>query len=376
MAEQTSPSKPASGSAEQLNASTLTKFGGTSAAGNQYNVGSYVYPLDTSARPDLQHYVGFFINIRGKSKYKQSYGNVSEISGTDENRVNRSTLGQRANVVGGAAAAAGGAAVGRNVAGTVLANSGRTSTTAKTIGVIGGAVAGGVLAAGAATQFESDKTFRINDAIMLAINGVPSFRYRADYDTVELGSTGGLLAGGSSAVDADTLSMGAEYARALMLQAAELPASVASAVGANLNPGQIMSVGTGTTPNPFREQMFKSVDNRTFNFEYRFLPRSAQEAANVENIIKRFKFHMHPEVTAGGLFYVYPSEFNIVYYFNGQPNRHIAKISTCVLTDLSVDYGGSNGFHTFADGTPSEITLRMGFKELETLTKERINVGY
>jgi len=73
---------------------------------------------------------------------------------------------------------------------------------------------------------------------------------------------------------------------------------------------------------------------------------------------------------------VYPSEFNIVYYFNGQPNRHIAKISTCVLTDLSVDYGGSNGFHTFADGTPSEITLRMGFKELETLTKERINVGY
>ena len=375
MAEQTPPAQPISGSAEQLNASTLTKFGGTGAAGNQYNVGTYVYPLDTSARPDLLHYVGFFINVRGKSKYKQSY-QTTEITGTDENRADRTKLGQRFNVLAGAAGAYAGAKLGKSVAGTVLANAGKTSTTAKVIGVGAGAIAGGIAGAAVATLFEADKTFRINDAIMLAINGVPSFRYRADYDTVDLGSTGGLLAGGSSAVDAGTMSMTGEYARALMLQAAELPGSIASAVGASFNPSNLASVGTGTTPNPFREQMFKSVDNRTFNFEYRFLPRSAQEARNVENIIKRFKFHMHPEVTAGGLFYVYPSEFNIVYYYNGQENRHIAKISTCVLTDLSVDYGGSNGFHTFADGTPTEITLRLGFKELETLTKERINVGY
>jgi hypothetical protein len=85
---------------------------------------------------------------------------------------------------------------------------------------------------------------------------------------------------------------------------------------------------------------------------------------------------MHPEISAGGLFYIYPSEFNIVYYYAGKENPHLNKISTCVLEDMNVDYGGSNGFNTFNDGMPSEINITLRFKELETLTKERIDKGY
>ena len=151
--------------------------------------------------------------------------------------------------------------------------------------------------------------------------------------------------------------------------------SMASAVGLNLNPANIASATSGRTPNPFREQLFKAVDARTFRFEDKFLPRSATEARNVLNIINTFKLHMHPEISAGGLFYIYPSEFNIVYYYRGKENPYINKISTCVLESVHIDYGGAS-FNTFETGMPTEINMKLQFKETETLTKERIKSGY
>jgi hypothetical protein len=84
---------------------------------------------------------------------------------------------------------------------------------------------------------------------------------------------------------------------------------------------------------------------------------------------------MHPELSAGGLFYVYPSEFEIVYYYQGKENRFINKISTCVMTDMDVKYGGEY-FSSFKNGAPAEISMTLSFRELELLTKERIVKGY
>lgn len=362
--------------AEQLNASKLSKKGGISNTGGfKYEINNFSYPLQTSVSKDLQHYVGFYINIRGKSKYKKNYV-TTEISGTDENRLDRAKLGSRFNALAGAAGAYFGAKMGNTVSNKILGNLGQTSTLAKTITKTVGAVAGGVVGAKAATLFEADKTYRINTAVILAINSAPNAHYSVDYTTQDMGAGAGYLAGGSSAADSSMMGLNMEMARSLMLETAKIPASMAAAFGSNFDPGAIASAGTGTTPNPFREQLFKAVDNRTFTFNYKFVSRSAAEAKNVRSIIDRFKFHMHPEISAGGLFYIYPSEFNIVYYYAGKENPHLNKISTCVLEDMNVDYGGSNGFNTFNDGMPSEINITLRFKELETLTKERIDKGY
>jgi hypothetical protein len=42
---------------------------------------------------------------------------------------------------------------------------------------------------------------------------------------------------------------------------------------------------------------------------------------------------------------------------------------------MEVDYGGQ-GWHTFGDGMPTEINMRLKFRELEVMTKERIEKGY
>jgi hypothetical protein len=190
------------------------------------------------------------------------------------------------------------------------------------------------------------------------------------------GGLAAAVAGGQSFADTAQSALGAEAARAMLLNAAQIPSGIANAIGASeFDVKAAASIGTGTALNPFREQIFQSVDTRTFKFDYKFLPRSGAESENVWRIINRFKFHMHPELSAGGLFYIYPSEFNIVYYYNNVPNPTLFNISTCVLENMTVDYGGQQ-WGSFNDGYPTEINISLKFVELEVLTKERINLGY
>ena len=223
--------------------------------------------------------------------------------------------------------------------------------------------------------FVPDKTFRIDTAIMMAVNEKPSVKYGVDYDAKDLGVALGYLAGGAGGAEALTAQSTAELARNVGINLANIPAGIANAFGGKLEIGEALALGAGIAPNPFREQIFRNVDTRTFQFDYKFLPRSEAEAESIKSIIKKFKFHMHPEISEGGLFYVYPSTFDIAYYFNGQENKNIHKISTCVLERMSVDYGGQ-GFHSFEDGVPTEINMRLEFRELEVMTKERIEQGY
>tara|TARA_R110000822_G_C14931228_1_gene452560 strand:- start:268 stop:522 length:255 start_codon:yes stop_codon:yes gene_type:complete len=84
---------------------------------------------------------------------------------------------------------------------------------------------------------------------------------------------------------------------------------------------------------------------------------------------------MMPEMGFKNLFFIYPSEFEIKYYFKNQENIYFDRISTCVLEDMSVEYGGDI-FATFANGNPVEVNMSLKFKELELMTKERIKEGF
>ena len=42
---------------------------------------------------------------------------------------------------------------------------------------------------------------------------------------------------------------------------------------------------------------------------------------------------------------------------------------------MQVEYGGEQ-FSSFRDGSPVEYTLTLTFKELETMTRQRVEEGY
>jgi hypothetical protein len=367
-----------------------------------YSVGQFSYPENLSESADLQHYVAFFINVRGKTKFKPStYIDVDVSSDAKAENRNTSTTGSNT------ALATAAIATGTSVAGLVnkvlggidvkkqvtsLAKSGSSAKAIQGIlmkkavkGMSTSAVAG--MAAGAAAAgtlwglqnyvnaLKVDTPKRLKEAIVLHMQSAPTVSYSVEYDKLDMGILGGLL-GGSSAIDTTKSALVGEYGAAMSLTAAGLPkAAMAGQILGMPSPRDALLASAKAQTNPFRETIFKAVNQREFSFQYTFLPKSEKEVYNVKRIIDLFKFHMHPELSAGGLFYVYPSEFEIVYYYKGAENSFINKISTCVLKDMQVKYGGEY-FASFKGGEPAEISLTLKFQELEILTKERIVKGF
>jgi hypothetical protein len=134
----------------------------------------------------------------------------------------------------------------------------------------------------------------------------------------------------------------------------------------------------GVAVNPQLQVLFKGTDMRTFSFEFLFTPYDEEEARNVVNIIKTFKFHQAPEVntSAAGRYFTPPSEFDIDFFANGQLNDKIHQIGTCVLSGVTVDYA-PNGWSALEsekfNGMPTQIRMTLDFQETEIVTKERVN---
>ena len=144
-----------------------------------------------------------------------------------------------------------------------------------------------------------------------------------------------------------------------------------------------LSKVSGLAENPFVEVVFERVNPRKFTYSFNLQARTQKEVQDINKIITFFKFHMHPEMendVSGGRYFKVPSEFEIHYAYNGQVNNYLNKISRCVLTGTSVDYG-EGGFTTFRQfddqgAAPVSINMTLSFTEAEILTKDMIMEGY
>lgn len=268
------------------------------------------YPDGLGTNPDLLHFVVFYINVHE--------GSTQFLPGTGGS---------------GVGVGAGGAVAG-DIGGTVLT---RSTGSARSVNMQ-----------------------RLDTVIALHIAEPPATGHRALYNNVDLNSVGMAAEWAASRNSATDL---------LAPTMARLASSVTSARLDNL-----ASVATRMRLNPFRQQYFEEMDYRTFKFVYKFLPKNEVESAAVRDIIDNLRFHMHPERSSNGSFLIYPSEFDIAYFYNGAENLYWHRINTCVLVDLQVAYGGEK-FSSFIDGHPTEINLSLVFKEISPLTKENFTAG-
>ena len=135
------------------------------------------------------------------------------------------------------------------------------------------------------------------------------------------------------------------------------------------------------------ELAFKGIPKRGFQYTFKMIPKSEQEAEEVKNIVIAFKTHMSPEgdnVGATGLGftgknYKIPNTFQIKYMFSNVENSYLHKIAECVLESMNVTYGGDR-YKTFdgnSDGAPPvETTMTLNFREMELITREKVEEGY
>ena len=144
----------------------------------------------------------------------------------------------------------------------------------------------------------------------------------------------------------------------------------------------------GVVQNPQLEMLYTSPEFRKFKFEFVFYPRSEAEARNVQSIITSFRFHQAPEIAAegAGFFLVPPSEFDIKFYCNGEENPNIPKISTCVLSNIDLDFAPNGSFAAYevpgqidpssgGTGMPVAIRMTLSFQETQVLTKANFGLS-
>jgi hypothetical protein len=70
-----------------------------------------------------------------------------------------------------------------------------------------------------------------------------------------------------------------------------------------------------------------------------------------------------------------PDHFNIKYMYKDTENLHLNRISTCVLKDMEISYGGDR-YVTYPDGRPQSSQISLTFQELEIITKNDIALGF
>lgn len=368
---------------------TNTPYTATFSA-DKYSIGNHSYPADLMSPQYGGNYVIFYINVAIDSKLLTPSGGGYQVL-TDQPQRNdrgefiKSDLSKGAAVAG----AVTGTALQGGAAGGLWAGDVKGAVKGAAIAAAPGAVGLGAAATQAASMNRAQK--QLKTAIALHVPNQLQIRYGTQWseeDTTTAvmaplmsGAAMKALAGAAGGAAIGGLVGGKKGAAigavggGLAMGAMNSPEAAALGLAYGPNAGAI-SAGTGLAFNPRKEQVFKGVDFRTFSFDYQFFPRDAGESRNVLNIIKEFKLHMHPEYKDTNKFmWIYPSEFDIAYYSNGKENKAIHRHTSCVLTEMSVNYTPNGSFTTFEDGTPTQINVQMTFRELALMDKDRIQAG-
>lgn len=233
------------------------------------------------------------------------------------------------------------------------------------------------------------RTVLTTDAIALYMPDTILYGHEQSYEVLSPGTEklGSLIQAGKSVMD-EYKAGGKEARNNAIKKNASLWAGsqVAGALGQT---GQLgFTAATGTVVNPILEMIYRSPNFRSFQFDFMFYPRSTKEAEEVQNILERFRYHQSPELLKGAEgFLIPPSEFDIIFYYNGSQNPNIPPIATCVLMDIQINYA-PNGWAAYEDnyiftpalggtGMPVAIQMTLSFKETTYLTKDdyRATIG-
>ena len=340
----------------------------TSFNDGKYDIKNLTYPMDLMSSVYGGNYVVFYINVSTDSKLLKGANaaatvELDQTEGRDRgdliaaNLSNGQLIGANA-AVNTVAGLAGGALLAGDVKGAVKAAAGANIPT------VGLAVAAQL----APDASRSQK--RLKTAIALHTPNQLSIRYGmqwSDEDTAMLQAAAHGIEEIMKAVDSKAKNSDVKGVGSAVI--ANLTLSKGPNAGAN-------SAALGLAANPKKEQVFKGVDFRTFSFDYQFFPRNSTEAKNIMNIIQEFKYHMHPEFKDTNNFvYIYPSEFDIYYYQGTQENMNLHRHTSCVLTEMNINYTPNGTFSTFEDGMPTQINITLSFRELALLTKDKVKDG-
>ena len=158
---------------------------------------------------------------------------------------------------------------------------------------------------------------------------------------------------------------------------------------------QFTQNGFGKILNPYVEQVFGGVGMRTFNFNWKLVPRNDAETRAIKNILQVLRGRSLPDyaaklglsANAGALdsgnisdrWLTVPHVFRLHWKNgdNGQRIDSLPKIKPCVMTDIQINYTPDNIWATYEGANPVAYDMTLGFTETEIITSQEVlALGY
>lgn len=210
------------------------------------------------------------------------------------------------------------------------------------------------------------------------------------YENANLGAVGGATLQGmanaenifSSAFDALASGIGSAFNYllnpSLKDEAGRLAALRASRVG-SAGFQAAVSIGVQRSLNPNTRALFRGVNLREFNFNFKLIANSPREAVQIEKIVTFFREELYPQSvflqdTQIPIAYEFPNAFSIQFTHKGAEAK-IPRLEYCFLRNVQTNYNPTGAsFHN--DGRPNEVDMTLNFIEMRTLHKEDIQKGF
>ena len=205
----------------------------------------------------------------------------------------------------------------------------------------------------------------------------------AEYESAQLGTaSAGLVAGAASifsndkgSIDVKSLGQGGNFKSSFQN---EIVQTLGNGLGGS--GGDVLNQAVfNRAANAAKYLLFKGINFRTFQFQYNLVPQSVEESVALEDIIRRFRKAMLPDIVSIG-FYDIPQAVQIRYYIkdsegNEVPESRLHKFKPAFLTECNVSYGANGRFTLTKDGYPANIQLSLTFQENEQVTRTDVTTG-
>ena len=357
--------------------------------GSKWSYSTLEYPIDIQQRSDLGHYMMFYVNVMDSARSGYSHNSGINVKTGDQWVTDHQSSKQE--LTGARKALRHETEFSAAQASTNDGTVNSSFTPGSKPKVVGRKHHQGRLARTA--SWASKRTVRTTDSIVLYMPATIQTNTNVVYKGSEMGNLASTIATAagdfySKAQEIGPLDAAMEQIpNWLEMGIEDVQRAIAKGVSAIVG-GDIASAVdkiSNRAQNRYLESLYDSIGFRKFSYTYKFTPKSPEESLKVRDIIKLFKFHMSPELPEDdlGRFFIPPAEWDIFYMFRGDENDFLNKITSCVLTNMDINYANGR-FQTFRalnheqlrGAPPTEIEMKLDFMETRIITKREVAEGY
>ena len=188
----------------------------------------------------------------------------------------------------------------------------------------------------------------------------------ASYNQADLGIIGGSIESVSDQVTGAGPDVGqgiADITGALLTKAVEKSGTI----------GQAGLIEAGTTTNPFTNVAFQGTALRSFNFTFKLVAESEDEAEQVRAIENTFRKFLYPTTESTDFLLKYPPYFKIEFISKQgdemKQNRFMPFINYSYLLNMTTTFNESTNLY-HSGGQPTEVSLSLTFQESKALLRK------